>query len=234
MASLADKAILSSADNRPPMLEKDMYDFWKSRMELYMLNRQHNRMSLESVEQGPLLWPAMEVEGVTRLKKYSELSAAEAIQADCDVKAINIILQGLPPKVYALVSTHKRRWLEQRDLNMRQRRWLEFLKDYDTNIQYHPGTANVVADALSRKSGYGIEDFTLGIGALTGTTTSSEIKVGVLDWETEGWTGAVLYELGVCTWSLVTLVPCFDGVEFVGSVPDPEDEAALELTILDI
>ncbi|GJV78041.1 retrotransposon protein, putative, ty3-gypsy subclass [Tanacetum coccineum] len=41
----------------------------------------------------------------------------------------------------------------QRELNMRQRRWLELLKDYDTNILYHPGKANVVADALSRKSG---------------------------------------------------------------------------------
>nr|GEZ81954.1 retrotransposon protein, putative, Ty3-gypsy subclass [Tanacetum cinerariifolium] len=41
----------------------------------------------------------------------------------------------------------------QRELNMRQRRWLELLKDYDTNIQYHPRKANVVADALSRKSG---------------------------------------------------------------------------------
>nr|GFD61420.1 RNA-directed DNA polymerase [Tanacetum cinerariifolium] len=34
-----------------------------------------------------------------------------------------------------------------------QRRWLELLKDYDTNIQYHPSKANVVANALSRKSG---------------------------------------------------------------------------------
>nr|GFB17199.1 hypothetical protein [Tanacetum cinerariifolium] len=107
MASLADKAILSGADNRPPMLEKDMYDSWKSIMELYMLNRTHGRMILESVEQGPLIWPSVEVEGVTRVKKYSELSVAKTIQADFDVKATNIILQGLPPKVYALVSTHK-------------------------------------------------------------------------------------------------------------------------------
>nr|GEY78403.1 hypothetical protein [Tanacetum cinerariifolium] len=107
MESLADKAILSGADYRPPMLEKDMYDSWKSRMELYMLNRQHGRMILESVEQGPLLWPSVEEDGVTRLRKYYELTAAEAIQADCDVKATNIILQGLPPEDYALVSTHK-------------------------------------------------------------------------------------------------------------------------------
>nr|GEX99811.1 hypothetical protein [Tanacetum cinerariifolium] len=57
MASLSDKPILSGADNRPPMLEKDMYDSWKSRMELYMLNRPNGRMILESVEQGPLIWP---------------------------------------------------------------------------------------------------------------------------------------------------------------------------------
>ncbi|GJT49569.1 hypothetical protein Tco_0975726 [Tanacetum coccineum] len=107
MTTLADKAILSGADNRPPMLEKDMYDSWKSIMELYMMNRQHGRMILESVENGPLIWPSIEENGVTRPKKYSELSATEAIQADCDIKATNIILQGLPPEVYALVSNHK-------------------------------------------------------------------------------------------------------------------------------
>nr|GFC85955.1 hypothetical protein [Tanacetum cinerariifolium] len=75
MTSLADKAIMSGADNRPPMLEKDMYDSWKSIMELYMLNRQHGRMILESVKNGPLLWPTAEENGVTRPKKYSELFA---------------------------------------------------------------------------------------------------------------------------------------------------------------
>nr|GEW81159.1 hypothetical protein [Tanacetum cinerariifolium] len=107
MTSLADKAILSGADNRPPMLEKDMYDSWKSIIELYMLNRQHGRMILESIENGPLLLPTVEENGVTRPKKYTELSATKAVQADCDVKATNIILQGLPPEFYALVSTHK-------------------------------------------------------------------------------------------------------------------------------
>ena len=40
----------------------------------------------------------------------------------------------------------------QKELNMRQRRWLELMVDYDLDILYHPGKANVVADALSRKS----------------------------------------------------------------------------------
>nr|GEY28083.1 hypothetical protein [Tanacetum cinerariifolium] len=138
MVSLADKAILSGADNRPPMLEKDMYDSWKSRMELYMLNRQHGRMILESVEQGPLLWPSLEVEGVTRLKKYSELSTAEAIQADYDVKATNIILQGLPPEVYALVSTHK---VNTKFLNTLPPEWSKFVTDVKLVKDLH--TTNV-------------------------------------------------------------------------------------------
>ena len=40
----------------------------------------------------------------------------------------------------------------QKELNMRQRRWMELIKDYDCTIEYHPGKANVVADGLSRKS----------------------------------------------------------------------------------
>ncbi|GJZ46713.1 hypothetical protein Tco_0600545, partial [Tanacetum coccineum] len=101
--TLAEYMILSGADNRPPMLDNDLYDSWKSRMELYMQNREHGRMILESVEHGPLIWPTIEENGVIRTKKYAELSAAEKIQADCDMKATNIILQGLLADIYSLL-----------------------------------------------------------------------------------------------------------------------------------
>nr|GEY03705.1 hypothetical protein [Tanacetum cinerariifolium] len=64
------------------MLDKDLYDSWKSRMELYMQNREHGRMIFESVEH-------------------------EKLQADCDMKVSNMILQGLPTKIYSLVNHHR-------------------------------------------------------------------------------------------------------------------------------
>nr|GEV38678.1 retrovirus-related Pol polyprotein from transposon TNT 1-94 [Tanacetum cinerariifolium] len=72
MTTLAELMILSSGDNRPPILDKDLYDSWQSRMELYIENREH-----------------------------------EKIQAGCYVKATNIILQGLPFVIYALVNHHR-------------------------------------------------------------------------------------------------------------------------------
>nr|GEZ92360.1 hypothetical protein [Tanacetum cinerariifolium] len=72
MTTLADKAIISGADNCPPMLEKDMYDSWKSRMDLYMMNRQHGRMILESVENGPLIWPSIKENREREYKLYDE------------------------------------------------------------------------------------------------------------------------------------------------------------------
>ncbi|GKA74816.1 hypothetical protein Tco_0781118 [Tanacetum coccineum] len=56
----AEYMILSGADNHPSMLDKDLYDSLKSRMELYMKNREHEIMILESVEHGPLIWPTIE------------------------------------------------------------------------------------------------------------------------------------------------------------------------------
>nr|GEU35535.1 putative reverse transcriptase domain-containing protein [Tanacetum cinerariifolium] len=97
-----------NANNRPPMLEKSLYDPSKSRTKFYMENKENGRIILNSVKNGPLVWPTItEDDGTTRKKTYVELSASEKLQADCDGKATNIVLQGLPPDVYAIVNHYK-------------------------------------------------------------------------------------------------------------------------------
>nr|GEX43658.1 hypothetical protein [Tanacetum cinerariifolium] len=77
--TLAEYMILSGVENHPPMLDKDLYDSLKSQMELYIQNKEHERMILESVENGLLIWTAIKGNGVTRTKKYVELYVAEKI-----------------------------------------------------------------------------------------------------------------------------------------------------------
>ncbi|GJR23604.1 hypothetical protein Tco_0972131 [Tanacetum coccineum] len=83
------------------VLQIDRESWEKSQMELYMQNREHGRMILESVENGPLIWPTVEENGVTRTKKYAELSVAEKIQAACDINAtISFFKQERECKLY--------------------------------------------------------------------------------------------------------------------------------------
>ncbi|GJT08230.1 hypothetical protein Tco_0842692 [Tanacetum coccineum] len=77
--TLAEYMILSGTNNRPPMLDKDLYDSWKSRMELYMQNREHGRMILESVENGPLIWPTVEENELLRFMGESSITDARYI-----------------------------------------------------------------------------------------------------------------------------------------------------------
>ncbi|GJS33954.1 hypothetical protein Tco_0532336 [Tanacetum coccineum] len=88
MTTLAEFMILSGGDNRLPMLDKDLYDSLKSRMELYMQNKEHERMILESVQHGPLIWLMIEENGVTRTKKYVELVAKDLWER------IQLLMQG--------------------------------------------------------------------------------------------------------------------------------------------
>ncbi|GJY37595.1 hypothetical protein Tco_0423959 [Tanacetum coccineum] len=63
-------------------------------MELYIQGKDHGWIILNSVENGPLIWPTVEQEnGTVRPKTYEELSDKEKLQADCDLKATNIVLQ---------------------------------------------------------------------------------------------------------------------------------------------
>ncbi|GJU58298.1 hypothetical protein Tco_1236064 [Tanacetum coccineum] len=104
MTTLAEHMIVAGAKNHPAMLDKTMYNSWQSRMLLYIKGKKNGRMMLESIENGPLVYPTIEENGQIRNKKYVELTKQEKLQDDCDVQAINIVLQGLPPDVYSLVN----------------------------------------------------------------------------------------------------------------------------------
>ncbi|GJV75819.1 hypothetical protein Tco_1507403 [Tanacetum coccineum] len=104
MSTLAEHIIVAGAENRPPMLEKSMYDSWASRIRLFIKGKKHGRMMLDLIDNGLLVYPTVEENGQTRPKKYFELTEAQQLQDDCDVQATNIILHGLPPDVYALVN----------------------------------------------------------------------------------------------------------------------------------
>ncbi|GJT62705.1 hypothetical protein Tco_1006238 [Tanacetum coccineum] len=104
MTTLAEHMIVAGANNHPPMLEKSIYTSWASHMLLYIKGKEHGRMMLNSVLNGPLAYPTIYVDGVTRLKTYEVLSDKEKLQDDCDLRATNIVLQGLPPYIYVLVN----------------------------------------------------------------------------------------------------------------------------------
>ncbi|GJT65769.1 putative reverse transcriptase domain-containing protein [Tanacetum coccineum] len=89
-----------------------------------------------------------------QLKPYEKNYPTHDLELAAVVFALKIWRHYLYGKTYDIFTDHKslKYTFTQKELNMRQRRWLELFKDYDANIQYHPGKANVVADALSRKN----------------------------------------------------------------------------------
>jgi hypothetical protein len=89
-----------------------------------------------------------------QLKKHETNYPTHDIELALVVHALKTWRHYLMGKRCEIFTDHKslKYIFTQKELNMRQRRWLELIKDYDLSLQYHPGKANVVADALSRKS----------------------------------------------------------------------------------
>ncbi|GJX68565.1 hypothetical protein Tco_0304292 [Tanacetum coccineum] len=78
MTTLAEHIIVIGAENRPSMLEKSMYDSWASRIRLFIKGKKNGRMMLDSIDEGPLVYPMVVGEdGQTRPKKYYELTEAQ-------------------------------------------------------------------------------------------------------------------------------------------------------------
>ena len=92
--------------------------------------------------------------GSQKLKNHEQNYPVHDMELAAIVFALKIWHHYLYGEQFEVVSDHKslKYIFTQRDLNMRQRRWMEFLENYDFTLHYHPGKANVVADALIRKS----------------------------------------------------------------------------------
>ncbi|GJU39606.1 hypothetical protein Tco_1192563 [Tanacetum coccineum] len=103
MTTIAKNMIVAGAENRPPMLDKSMYNSWESRMWLYIKGKKNGIMMLEYIENGPLVYLTIEEDGKICEKKYAEFTEQEKLQDDRDVQE-TIILQGLRPDVYSLVN----------------------------------------------------------------------------------------------------------------------------------
>ena len=92
--------------------------------------------------------------GSRQLKNHEQDYPTHDLELTVIVFALNIWCHYLFSEQFEVFSDHKslRYIFTQRDLNMRQRGGMEYLEDYDFTLHYHPGKANVVADALSQKS----------------------------------------------------------------------------------
>ena len=92
--------------------------------------------------------------GSYQLKNHEKDYPTHDMELAAVVFALKIWRYYLYGEQFEVYSDHKslKYIFTQRDLNMRQRRWMEFLEDYDFTWHYHPGKENVVADALNRKS----------------------------------------------------------------------------------
>jgi hypothetical protein len=88
-----------------------------------------------------------------QLRKHEENYPTHDLELAAVVHALKIWRHYLIGHRCEIYSDHRslKYIFTQNELNLRQRRWLELIKDYDLGINYHPGRANVVADALSRK-----------------------------------------------------------------------------------
>jgi hypothetical protein len=89
-----------------------------------------------------------------QLRKHKENYPTHDLELTAMVHALKIWRHYLIGNKCDIYTDHKslKYFFTQAELNMRQRRWLELIKDYDLNIQYHPSKANIVVDALSKKN----------------------------------------------------------------------------------
>ncbi|GKC81606.1 hypothetical protein Tco_1137323 [Tanacetum coccineum] len=110
MGTMAENVIAAGYKNRPPTLEKVMYDSWKTRIILYIRGKENGKMLKDSIDNGPFkLKPVITVKDtdgttdITRPQTVEDLTPQEKLRYDDDIKAVNILLR-LPVDIYTLIN----------------------------------------------------------------------------------------------------------------------------------
>ncbi|GJT59720.1 hypothetical protein Tco_1003253 [Tanacetum coccineum] len=120
MATMAENVIVAGSETRPPVLEKGMYDSWKTRIILYIRGKENGEMLKDSIDNGPYQFKpeitVKDTDGVTdirRPQRLEDLEGQDKLRYDSDIKAVNILLLGLPVDIYTLINhcqTEKEIW----------------------------------------------------------------------------------------------------------------------------
>ncbi|KAA3483801.1 DNA/RNA polymerases superfamily protein [Gossypium australe] len=114
-----------------------------------------------------------------QLKPHEKNYPTHDLESATIVFALNIWRHYLFGEKCHIYTDHKslKYLMTQKELNLRQRRWLELLKEYELVIDYHPSKANVVADALSRKSLCALQAMSIQIDLCDDSAVLAELKV---------------------------------------------------------
>ncbi|GJU56108.1 hypothetical protein Tco_1229822 [Tanacetum coccineum] len=115
MSSNSDDIQAAGSDTRPPMLDRTDYESWSQRIRLYCRGKENGVYILQSIDQGPFqLGVTRDTLGTTpeggvllgpeRARTYDDLNDNEKKRFDADVRATNIVLQGLPKDIYKLIN----------------------------------------------------------------------------------------------------------------------------------
>nr|GEU94027.1 hypothetical protein [Tanacetum cinerariifolium] len=114
MAIMAENFIAAGSKTRPPILEKGMYDSWKTRIVLYIRGKENGEMLKDSIDNGPYQFKQEIIvkytDGITDIchpQRLKDLAGDDKLRYDSDIKVVNILLHGLLVDIYTLINHYQ-------------------------------------------------------------------------------------------------------------------------------
>ncbi|GKB84999.1 hypothetical protein Tco_0957271 [Tanacetum coccineum] len=118
MSNMSEDIWYAGSDTRPPMLDRTDFESWQQRIRLYCLGKDNGENIMKSITEGPfqmgtfIQTPAEDAEetegalqlGPERARVFTDLSAEEKERYKADIRATNILLQGIPKDIYTLIN----------------------------------------------------------------------------------------------------------------------------------